>query len=87
MRFVVSIQVVLQLVHQAREFLQPVVDHNAGMLRYRTYYCVMNRLSSLFDELDVQLHALVWLIGNGAHLLLLVRRERIVGALCVQRCG
>jgi len=44
---------------------------------------VMDRLRPLLDEGDVKLHPLVRLIGNGADLLLLIRGQRVPGALCL----
>jgi hypothetical protein len=43
----------------------------------------MDSVRSLLDELDEELDALVRLVGNVADLLLLVRSERILGALGV----
>jgi hypothetical protein len=51
------------------------------------YYRVMDRVSSLLDERDVELYAFVRLIRDGANLLLLVRRKRILGALPVCAVG
>jgi hypothetical protein len=41
----------------------------------------MDRLSPLLDEGDVKLQPLIRLIGNSADLLLLIRGQRILGAL------
>jgi hypothetical protein len=57
------------------------MDCYTGMLHRGTDHRVMDRLSPLLDEGDVKLHPLIRLIGNRADLLLLIRGQRIPGAL------
>src|ERR1700733_72737 len=80
-RLVVGVQIVLELIHQPRELLHAIVDHDARMLDDRMQHCVVDSVGAVLDELDVELYALIWLIGNGAYLFLLVRSKRILGAL------
>jgi len=82
-RLIVGIQVVLQLVDQAGECSEMVMDFDARMLCLRTHHRVVDSVRLLLDELDEELDALVRLIGDVANLLFLVRSERIFRALGV----
>jgi hypothetical protein len=84
-RLVVGIQVVLQLIDQAGERSELVVNFNARVLGFRTHHRLMDSGRSLLDECDEELYAVVWLIGDIADLLFLIRGERILGALGVRR--
>ena len=80
-RLVVGIQVVLQLIDQAGERSEIVVNFDSRVLGLRTQHRLMNRGRSLLDEGDEELYPLVRLIGDIADLFFLIWGERVFCAL------
>ena len=53
------------------------------MLDDRMQHRVVNSVGAVLYELDIELYAVIRLIGNRTDLLLLVWSKRIFGALCM----
>ena len=75
---VVGVQIVLELVAQARELLQLGVDLGLFVLRFPASGQLLDPVQALIDELDVKLDPLIGIGLVVANLLDLVVGQRIV---------